>query len=128
MGSISVPDFANMALAVDEYKFVKEQFRLKRYDILHKLNFLCRYLDNIAAPNFPDFGDCQIYLQSLTLNKSNDDSFTDIAFLDLSISIMNTKFEIKVYCKTDDYQFQVITLPFLESNMSRDMCYYVYVG
>ena len=63
------------------------------------------------------------------MNQSNKDSSTNcVAFLDLSISVVNCHFVIKVYCKTDDYNFEVITLPFLESNVVEEMCYYVYFG
>ena len=33
-----------------------------------------------------------------------------------------------MYCKTDDYDFDVVTLPFLESNVAEEMCYNVYFG
>ena len=41
---------------------------------------------------------------------------------------MDEEFVIKVYCKTDDYDFNVVTLPFLESNVAEEMCYNVYFG
>ena len=40
MGSIPAPDFANLALAVDEYKFVKKMISVKNRLILQKLNFM----------------------------------------------------------------------------------------
>jgi hypothetical protein len=48
--------------------------------------------------------------------------------LDLSISVLESKFIIKVYCKTDDYSFTVVTMPFLESNVAEEMCYNVFFG
>jgi hypothetical protein len=38
MGSIPAPDFANLALAVDEFRFVKSMIKDKRFDILAKMN------------------------------------------------------------------------------------------
>ena len=34
----------------------------------------------------------------------------------------------KVYCKTDYFPFQVISLPFLESNLDNKICYRVFYG
>jgi hypothetical protein len=88
-------------------------------------------LDDIGAPNFPEFEQfvSSIYPPTLSLSKSNQDSsLLNVAYLDLSVSIVNSTFHVKVYCKTDDYSFSVITLPFLESNVAIEMCYYVYFG
>ena len=60
----------------------------------------------------------------LRVNTSNENSLSNIAYLDLSISVTNNNFEVKVYAKTDDYNFTVITLPFLSSNISTEMCFY----
>jgi hypothetical protein len=40
MGSIPAPDFANLALAVDEFKFVQRMIKDKNRIILRKLNFM----------------------------------------------------------------------------------------
>ena len=34
----------------------------------------------------------------------------------------------KVYCKTDHFPFQVISLPFLDSNLDTNICYRVFYG
>ena len=34
----------------------------------------------------------------------------------------------KVFCKTDSFPFEVISLPFLESNLDRGVCYRVFYG
>ena len=131
MGSIPAPDFANLCLSVDEFRFIKSNITLKNYALLTKMNNIARYLDDIGACNFTDFDNIAvlIYSDSLTLNRSNEtDSTTSVAYLDLSISVIDREFVVKVYCKTDDYNFEVITLPFLESNVADEMCYYVYFG
>ena len=90
---------------------------------------MCRYLDDIGMPNFQEFADINnIYPNTPTLTKSNDSNITEVAFLDLSVSVVNNKFETRIYCKTDDYNFEVISLPFLDSNVCNDMCYNVYFG
>ena len=82
-------------------------------------------------PNFPEFNDhiSDIYGAGLTVNKSNEVSSTlNVAYLDLSISVSSGRFIVKVYCKTDDFNFQVVTMPFLESNIADSICYNVYFG
>ena len=130
MGSITAPDFANASLAVDEYRFVKDQLKCKNYQLLEKFNYLCRYLDDIGVPNLTNFDvyAATIYSNTLSLTKSNDNSLNEVAFLDLPVSVEDSRFHTKVYCKTDNYQFQVITLPFLSSNVAEEMCFYVYFG
>ena len=54
MGSIPAPDMANLALAVNEFRFVKRLLQGKAYPILKKLDHMARYLDDVAIPNFPD--------------------------------------------------------------------------
>ena len=131
MGSIPAPDIANLCLSVDEFRFVKSCIRNKNFALLRKLNEVVRYLDDIGSPNFPDFDNLtsSIYSVSLTLTRSNVTSnVVDVAYLDLSVSVIDSEFVVKVYCKTDDYSFEVICLPFLESNVAIEMCYYVYFG
>ena len=128
MGSIPAPDLANLCLAVDEFRYVKSLLSIKNYPLLRKLNNVGRYLDDVGTCNFQDFDNfcSHIYSNSLTLNRSNVDSSIDsVAYLDLSVSVANNNYVIKVYCKTDDYNFEVIMLPFLESNVADEMCFYV---
>ena len=35
---------------------------------------------------------------------------------------------IRVYCKADAFPFRVVTMPFLESNLDRAVCYRVFYG
>jgi hypothetical protein len=87
-------------------------------------------LDDVGLPNFLDFENVLqlIYPGNLTVTKSNDNSLNGVAYLDLSISVSESEFVIKVYCKTDDYSFTVVTMPFLESNVAEEMCYNVFFG
>ena len=84
----------------------------------------------IGVANFLEFGNIarDIYPRSLVLNKSNVSGTLDSAFLDLNVSVVNHQFHIKVYNKTDDYNFTVITFPFLESNIVTTVCYSVFFG
>tara|TARA_B110001454_G_C12718590_1_gene433685 strand:+ start:2018 stop:3712 length:1695 start_codon:yes stop_codon:yes gene_type:complete len=130
MGMIPAPGFAKLGLAVDEFKFCKELVANKRTVLIRKMINLVRYIDDIGTANFEEFYEIakEIYPSSLTLNKSNESSVEDCSFLDLNVSIVDENFQIKVYNKTDDYSFRVITFPYLESNILTSICYSVYFG
>ena len=85
---------------------------------------------DIHVVNFEDFGLLaeEIYPRSLVLNKSNISGTSNSAFLDLNVSVIDGNFRIKVYNKTDDYDFRVITFPYLESNILTSICYSVFFG
>ena len=67
----------------------------------------------------------EIYPPSLELSQENTD-LTKACVLDMDACIENLEFITKVYCKTDDFPFNVISLPFLESNICTSTCYGVF--
>ena len=130
MGMIPAPGFAKLGLGVDEFQYCSKLLKDGKTDILCKLiNMVC-YIDDIGVANFLEFGNIarDIYPRSLVLNKSNVSGTLDSAFLDLNVSVVNHQFHIKVYNKTDDYNFTVIPFPFLESNIVTTVCYSVFFG
>ena len=130
MGMIPAPGFAKLGLGIDEFNYCSKLMKDGRIDILKKLINMVRYIDDIGVANFLNFGDLarEIYPRSLVLNKSNDSGILNCAFLDLKVSVVDEKFLIQVYNKTDDYNFRVIVFPFLESNIVTDICYSVFFG
>ena len=64
----------------------------------------------------------QIYHSKLQLNKANA-SDTEAAFLDLHLSISNDIVYTKIYDKRDDFDFENVTFPFLDGNVSRSTSY-----
>ena len=130
MGMIPASGFAKLGLGVDEFRYCSKLVKEKNPDILKKLINMVRYIDDIGIANFLNFGDIakEIYPRTLVLNKSNDSGTSNSAFLDLNVSIVDHQFRIKVYNKTDDYSFTVITFPFLESNIFTKICYSVFFG
>ena len=67
----------------------------------------------------------EMYPPSLELTQENED-FTMANVLDMKAKIVDGRFETATYCKTDDFSFRVISLPFLESNLSSRVCYLVF--
>ena len=70
---------------------------------------------------------CQIYPSELQLNKVNN-SDTKAAFLDLHLSVSNDIVSTKIYDKRDDFDFEIVNLPFLDDDVPRSTSYGVYIS
>ena len=68
----------------------------------------------------------QIYPLELQLNKVNTFD-TKAAILDLHLSISNDNVS-KIYDKRDDFVFEIVNFPFLDSDFSRSTSYGVYIS
>ena len=69
----------------------------------------------------------QIYPPELQLNKAST-SDTDAPFLDLHLSISNGFVYSKIYDKRDDFDFDIVNFPFLDSDVPRRSSYGVYIS
>ena len=69
----------------------------------------------------------QIYPSEIQLNKTNT-SDTKAAFLDLHSSISNDIVSTKIYDKRDDFDFEIVNFPFLDSYVPRSTSYGVYIS
>ena len=83
-------------------------------DILNINNF---YFDNMVS---------QIYPSELQLNKANT-SDTEAAFLDLHLSISNDIVSTKIDDKRDDFDFEIVIIPFLDGDIPLSTSYGVYI-
>ena len=127
MGGNACPFIADLYLSWCEYeymaKIMKEDVALAK-----SLNYNSRYMDDIITINFFGFGQLanKIYDPSLILKLSSVSGRSD-AFLDLYIRIHNNRFYHGIYHKVDDFSFEVISFPFLTSNISKfegPKCFY----
>ena len=82
----------------------------KRIDIHCKVTFGFKYI------YFEHMVD-RIYPAKLQLNKANT-SDTEAPFLDLNLSISNGTVSTKIYDKRDDFDFDIVKFPFLDSDYS----------
>ena len=64
----------------------------------------------------------RIYRPELQLNKANT-SDTEAPFLDLHLSISNGFVSSKIYDKRDDFDFDMVNLPFLDGDVPRSTSY-----
>ena len=78
-----------------------------------------RFIDDLIAEN--NYGEFErsfreIYPPKLTLKKENEVD-TAATFLDMEISVINGKFDHKLYDKRDSFNFSIVRFPYKESNI-----------
>ena len=69
----------------------------------------------------------QIYPSELQLNKANS-SDTEAPFLDLHLTISDGVVSSKIYDKRDDFDFDIVNVPFLDGDIPRATPYRVYMS
>ena len=129
MGSNGAPLVANLFMFCYERDFMMSFFDDKPADVIDAFNTTSRYLDDILNNNNVYFDNMvsQIYPSELQLNKANTFD-TEAAFLDLHLSISNDIVSIKTYDKRDDFDFEIVNLPFLDDDVPRSTSYGVYIS
>ena len=86
---------------------------VKQAEIIETFKSTSRYLDyplNIDNPYFEGMVN-RIYPSELQLNKANT-SDTEASVLDLQLSISNRFVSSKIYDKRDDFDFDIVNVPF----------------
>ena len=103
-------------------KIVKTDYALAKL-----LSYNCRYLDDICTINLQIFGDIAkgIYTNTLLLEGSIC-SYKQDTFLDLHIHVVDHKFISDIYHKVDDFNFEVISYPYPQSNVHSMLGYSTY--
>ena len=87
-------------------------------NVIEAFNSTSRYLDDLLNTDNPYFEGMvnQIYSPELQLNKANI-SDTEAPFLDLHLSVS------KIYDKRDDFDFDIVNVPFLDGDVPRRASY-----
>ena len=114
---------------VDEFRYIDAKVKAGLTPEAAKLKFFRRYRDDCTTLNVDDFLQIagEIYPPCLTLTQENDQvDYADV--LDMEVRIEGGNISTRVYCKTDKFPFNVISLPFLESNLDSKICYRVFYG
>ena len=97
-------------------------------DVIEAFNSTFRYLDDLLNID-NDFFDSmvnRIYPSELQLNKANV-SDTEASFFGLHLSISDGFVKTKIYDKRDDFYFDIVNFPFLDSDVPRSTSYGVYI-
>ena len=129
MGGKSSGWLSDCSLMVDEYKYVDSKVKAGLSREAEDLKFFRRYRDDCTSLNIGNFLEVanQIYPPSLTLTQENtDNKSADV--LDMNVELRDGNITTRVYCKADAFPFQVVSMPFLESNLDKGVCYRVFYG
>ena len=120
MGTNCAPLVADLFLYCYERDFM---------DSLNHFNSTSMYLDDLLNIDNPYFEGMvnQIYPTELQLNKTNI-SDTEAPFLDLHLSVANGFVSSKIYDKRDDFDFDIVSFPFLDGDVPRRASYGVYIS
>ena len=126
MGGNASPFIADLYLSWCEYCYMTKVVKTD-YTLANLLSYNCRYLDDICAINIQNFGDIvkDIYDNTLLLDGSTC-SYKQDTFLDLYIRVVDHKFMTGIYHKVDDFNFEVISYPFPQSNVHSKLGYSTY--
>ena len=124
MGSDPAPFFANLFLYFYESKWVKT---VMKNDLRRARRFgnTFRFIDDLNALNDGgEFERCyhEIYPPEMELGKENI-SANAASFLDLNISIIDSKFVVSLYDKRDYFPFSIVRMPYKCSNMPSSIFY-----
>ena len=133
MGSDPAPFFANLYLHSYEAKWIKTN-KSNSTNINGRLNYFkvrqfgysFRYIDDlIAVNNNNEFENNwrEIYPAELELTKESPDGNRSSTFMDLSVTIINNRFEYKLYDKRNAFPFKIVRFPYRSSNMPNKMFY-----
>ena len=100
---------------------------VKQTEIIEAFKSNYRYLDDLLNFDIPYFEGLvnRIYPPELQLNKTNT-ADTEAPFLDLYLSISNGFVSSKIYDKPDDFDFDIVNFPFLDSDVLRSTSYGCY--
>ena len=97
--------------------------------LIEAFNSTSRYLDDLLniAKNFFDSMVNHIYPSELQLNKANVSDF-EVSFSSLHFSLSDVFIKTKTFDKRNDYDFDIVNFPFLDSDVPRSTSYGVYIS
>ena len=107
-GTNCAPLVADLFLFCYERDFMKSLTKEKRYDLIDAFNSTSRYLDDLLNIGYIHFEHMvhRIYPAELQLNKAN----------------------AKIYDKRNDFNFDIINVPFLDGDVPQHPSYGVYIS
>ena len=119
MGTNSAPHMANIYLAEYEHKFIRKLENNNKVNELRLLQNIFRFQDDLLVLNDNGYFDTiyhDIYPEVMVLNNTNV-SPQKVNFLDITISVYQGKFRYECYDKRNDFNFNVISFPYMCGNL-----------
>ena len=130
MGTNCAPLLANLYLFSYESDFMMKLMKDKKLHLARKFNFTFRYIDDLISFHNPKFKDyiSQIYPKELVLKETteseNSCSYLDLCFFRTNDNCLKTK----IYDKRDEFTFDIINYPYIDSNIPSSPAYGVYIS
>ena len=115
IGLDSGQDIANLLLFCYESEYV-EKLSKENISLARKFNLNKRYIDDLFVANFPEFKNhiYEIYPRELEI-KLESNNPKEISYLDLHIVSQNSNLTFTVYDKREDFNFEIVNYPYLDS-------------
>ena len=130
MGTNSAPYMANIYLAEYEHKFIKRLEQCNKIKELKLLSCIFRFQDDLLVLNDNGYFDGvikDIYPAEMVLKKTNV-SPQKVNFLDITISNYQGKFRYECYDKRNDFNFNVISFPFMSGNLPQNQMHGLFIS
>ena len=123
------PFVADLFLFGYERDFMLSLSDINQADIVEAVNSTSIYLDDLLNIDNPYFAQMisQLYPTELQLNKANP-SDTEAPYLDLDLFITNGIVSTKIDDKWDDFNFEIVYIPFIDGDVPRTPVYGVYIS
>jgi hypothetical protein len=122
--------FADLFLYSYEVDFIQGLLKKNEKKLARSFNFTFRYIDDVLSLNnfrFCDFVD-RIYPIEFEI-KDITDTDTSASYLDLHLETDSEgRLRTKLYDKRDDFNFPIVNLPFICSNIPAAPAYGVYIS
>jgi hypothetical protein len=127
MGGNSSSPIADLTIGKKEYNYMTNLIKQKKFGLAKLLSSCCRYVDDLMTINYLFFHNIieEIYPETLKMERSGSDN-KNVNYLDLNISIKENSLDITIYNKTDDFNFDVVSLTFPHSNIPEEVGYNVF--
>ena len=130
LGTNCAPLFADFFLYSYENEFLDNMIKGGHRRLARSFNLCYKCMDDLIVFSNKKFLDYlkEIYPSKLTVEKANkSDQLAD--YLDLTFIIdSGGKLSTRLYDKRDDFDFHIVNLPFLSSNIPSSPSYGVYIS
>ena len=130
MGTNCGPLLADLFLYSYEADFIQWLHRKNELKLGRSFNFTLRYTDDVLSQNNSTFGDFFDRIYSIQLEiKDTTDRDRSASYLDLHLKIDNEgRLRTQLYDKRDDFNFPIVNVPFICSNILAAPAYGVYIS
>ena len=130
MGTNCAPLLADLFLYSYEADFIQGLLRKNEKKLARFFNFTFRYIDNVLSLNNSRFGDFVDRIYPIEREKKDPtDTDRSASYLDLHLEIYSEgRLRTKLYDKRDDFNFPIVNVPFICSNIPAAPAYGVYIS